>query len=267
MAGRLRRRLRDRGGGHRRRPPDRALGPRGRARRLGPGRGHRGRPAAPRAGRADGRRSCARSRATTRTRWRGSCRRWARTSGTELPGVVERVAVVDRAAWVQANTRRSPASSAGSRASCWSRCCRPGSGFAKAAVTLANRWITTRQLGLLLGFMGQRVLGPVRPRAADRRDDARPAPVRRGEHPPDRVATWACPIGPFRTWIALHETTHAFEFEAHPWLRPYLADRLERQLTPVQPGRVVDGPGRGAGARARRSAATGAGTTSTGWSA
>ena len=29
---------------------------------------------------------------------------------------------------------------------------------------------------------------------------------------------------PFRTWIALHETTHAFEFEAHPWLRPYLAD-------------------------------------------
>src|SRR6185369_4519547 len=38
------------------------------------------------------------------------------------------------------------------------------------------------------------------------------------------------PLEPFRTWIALHETTHAFEFEAHPWLRPYLADRLERQL-------------------------------------
>ena len=38
------------------------------------------------------------------------------------------------------------------------------------------------------------------------------------------------PIGPFRTWIALHETTHAFEFEAHPWLRPYLAERLERQV-------------------------------------
>ena len=38
------------------------------------------------------------------------------------------------------------------------------------------------------------------------------------------------PLAAFRTWIALHETTHAFEFEAHPWLRPYLADRLERQL-------------------------------------
>jgi coenzyme F420 biosynthesis associated uncharacterized protein len=33
-----------------------------------------------------------------------------------------------------------------------------------------------------------------------------------------------------RTWIALHETTHAFEFEAHPWLRPYLAERMERLL-------------------------------------
>src|ERR671936_1422477 len=37
-------------------------------------------------------------------------------------------------------------------------------------------------------------------------------------------------LDPVRTWIALHETTHAFEFEAHPWLRPYLAERLERQM-------------------------------------
>ncbi len=50
------------------------------------------------------------------------------------------------------------------------------------------------------------------------------------------------PIGPFRTWIALHETTHAFEFEAHPWLRPYLASRLERQLTLF--GNDVRGMGR-----------------------
>ncbi|MEJ7697628.1 MAG: zinc-dependent metalloprotease [Candidatus Limnocylindrales bacterium] len=46
-----------------------------------------------------------------------------------------------------------------------------------------------------------------------------------------RHAASACRSSPFRTWIALHETTHAFEFEAHPWLRPYLAERLERQLT------------------------------------
>ena len=41
---------------------------------------------------------------------------------------------------------------------------------------------------------------------------------------------WACPLDDFRTWIALHEATHAFELEAHPWLRPYLRERLERQI-------------------------------------
>jgi coenzyme F420 biosynthesis associated uncharacterized protein len=54
--------------------------------------------------------------------------------------------------------------------------------------------------------------------------------------------TLGVPIGPFRTWIALHETTHAFEFEAHPWLRPYLAERLERQLSLF--GRDARGLGR-----------------------
>jgi len=52
------------------------------------------------------------------------------------------------------------------------------------------------------------------------------------------------PLVPFRTWIALHETTHAFEFEAHPWLRPYLAGRLERQLALF--GRDARGFGRDA---------------------
>jgi len=31
----------------------------------------------------------------------------------------------------------------------------------------------------------------------------------------------------------LHEATHAFEFEANAWLRPYLRDHLERQLAGV----------------------------------
>jgi coenzyme F420 biosynthesis associated uncharacterized protein len=31
----------------------------------------------------------------------------------------------------------------------------------------------------------------------------------------------------------LHEATHAFEFEANSWLRPYLRDHIERQLAGV----------------------------------
>jgi coenzyme F420 biosynthesis associated uncharacterized protein len=32
----------------------------------------------------------------------------------------------------------------------------------------------------------------------------------------------------FRLWIALHETTHAYEFEAHPWLRDHMNGLLRR---------------------------------------
>ena len=150
--------------------------------------------------------------------------------GTELPGVVERVAVVDRAGWVQANTSAFAGLIGRLEGELLDQMLPPGSGFAKAAVTLANRWITTRQLGLLLGFMGQRVLGQYDLALLT----AETTPGRLlfvEENIRQTASTLGVPIGPFRTWIALHETTHAFEFEAHPWLRPYLADRLERQLT------------------------------------
>ena len=40
--------------------------------------------------------------------------------------------------------------------------------------------------------------------------------------------TLGVPREEFRTWLALHETTHAFEFEAHPWLRDHFNAMLER---------------------------------------
>jgi coenzyme F420 biosynthesis associated uncharacterized protein len=35
----------------------------------------------------------------------------------------------------------------------------------------------------------------------------------------------------FRLWIALHETTHAFEFESHPWLRDHFNSILEKYFS------------------------------------
>jgi coenzyme F420 biosynthesis associated uncharacterized protein len=106
----------------------------------------------------------------------------------------------------------------------------PGGGLAKATMALANRWVTTRQLGFLLGFMGSRVLGQYD--LALLSTEAAPGRLLFVEENIRATArALGVPVGPFRTWIALHETTHAFEFEAHPWLRPYLAERLERQLS------------------------------------
>jgi len=150
--------------------------------------------------------------------------------GTELPGVVERVSVVDRAAWVRANTATFGALIGRLEGQLLEQMLPPGSGLAKATITLANRWITTRQIGLLLGFMGQRVLGQYDLALIS----AESTPGRLlfvEENIRQTARSLGVPLGPFRTWIALHETTHAYEFEAHPWLRPYLSDRLERQLS------------------------------------
>ena len=150
--------------------------------------------------------------------------------GSELPGVVERSGVVDRAGWVRANTGSFASLIAKLETDLLDQVIPPGGGLAKATMALANRWVTTRQLGFLLGFMGTRVLGQYDLALLS----AEAAPGRLlfvEENIRGTARTLGVPIGPFRTWIALHETTHAFEFEAHPWLRPYIAERLERQLS------------------------------------
>ena len=150
--------------------------------------------------------------------------------GTDLPGVVDRVAVVDRGEWVQANTVAFEQLIGKLEGQLLEQMLPEGAGFGKATMTIANRWVTTRQLGLLLGFMGQRVLGQYD--LALLSAETTPGKLLFVEENIRQTArNLRVPIGPFRTWIALHETTHAFEFEAHPWLRPYLAGRLERQLS------------------------------------
>ena len=78
---------------------------------------------------------------------------------TPLPGIVERVAVVDRAGWVRANLATFSGLFGRLEGDLLDQIVPPGAGLAKASLALANRWVTTRQFGLLLGFMGQRVLG------------------------------------------------------------------------------------------------------------
>jgi coenzyme F420 biosynthesis associated uncharacterized protein len=149
--------------------------------------------------------------------------------GTELPGVVERSGVIDRAGWVRANVATFGQLIGTLEEELLDQVMPNGGGLGKATMALANRWMTTRQLGFLLGFMGSKVLGQYD--LALLSAEATPGRLLFVEENIRQTArVLDVPLGPFRTWIALHETTHAFEFEAHPWLRPYLAERLERQL-------------------------------------
>jgi coenzyme F420 biosynthesis associated uncharacterized protein len=147
-----------------------------------------------------------------------------------LPGVVERYSVVDRAGWARANLvtfkqligrleEHLPRLS-------------DDRGLASGVARLANRVISTQQVGFLLGYLGQRVLGQYD--VALLSAEARPGRLLFVEENVRATArALNVPLDDFRTWIALHETTHAFEFEANDWLRPYLAERLERQLAGV----------------------------------
>jgi len=159
---------------------------------------------------------------------------------TDLPGIVERSGVVDREGWVRANVSAFAQLMGRIEGDLLQQVVPPGSGIVKSTVAIANRAVTTRQFGYLLGFIGQRVLGQYD--LALLSAESTPGRLLFVEENIRRTASALdLPLSPFRTWIALHETTHAFEFEAHPWLRPYLAGRLERHLSSLSAGVSVLG--------------------------
>jgi coenzyme F420 biosynthesis associated uncharacterized protein len=159
----------------------------------------------------------------------------SRALDAELPGVVERSGVVDRETWVHANVATFAALMGKIEVELMEQVLPPGSGLIKSTMAIANRMVTTRQIGYLLGFLGQRVLGQYD--LALLTAESAPGQLLFVEENIRRTAVALdVPLNPFRTWIALHETTHAFEFEAHPWLRPYLAARLERQMRSLSSG-------------------------------
>lgn len=90
-----------------------------------------------------------------------------------------------------------------------------------------NQKVLSAELGLLLGYLARRVLGQYDLALLGRE------PLDQGKLyfvQPNIVAierALSLPSDDFRLWLALHETTHAFEFEAHPWLRQHMNDLLQ----------------------------------------
>ena len=147
--------------------------------------------------------------------------------GAGLPGVVERHAVVSREEWASANMATFKALIGNLEPHLAPRL---PDGSVRAGVAAAtNRLVTTGQVGFLLGYLGSRVLGQydIALLSAEQ-EPGRLLYVEENIRATARLVK--VPLDDFRLWVALHETTHAFEFEAHPWLRPYLRERMERQV-------------------------------------
>jgi coenzyme F420 biosynthesis associated uncharacterized protein len=149
--------------------------------------------------------------------------------GARLPRALETPAVLDRLEWIDLNLaafeqlfgrveRIIEQGTAGADT--------PG----RALARIVNRGIGNQQLGLLLAFLARKVLGQydVSLLAA--------ASATRGRlnfveaNIAQAAATLRVPLDQFRTFIALHEATHAFEFEAYPWLREYFAEAVAEAI-------------------------------------
>jgi coenzyme F420 biosynthesis associated uncharacterized protein len=94
------------------------------------------------------------------------------------------------------------------------------------AWSAVNQMILSTQLGVLLGYLSRRVLGQYDLALLGKE------PVDAGklyfvEPNIDAVQRQLdLPGADFRMWVTLHETTHAFEFEANPWLQRRFNDLL-----------------------------------------
>ncbi len=103
---------------------------------------------------------------------------------------------------------------------------------------------TSLYLGTLLGYMGTRVLGQYDPvlsfPGTDREGLPQPALLIVEPNVRDFECKSDLPIDSLRRWLMLHELTHAWQFELHPWLAPHLIGMVE-ELTRMPTGRGLNG--------------------------
>jgi len=146
--------------------------------------------------------------------------------GAELPEPLAAPVVIDRLAWIDLNIGtfrrligRLESDLMGER--------RAPRGAGPSLARIVNRTAGNHQLGWLLAFLAFKVLGQY---DVSLLASAAPSRGRLYFVEPNVVAT-ADGLGvgrdAFRTFIAIHEVTHAYEFEAHPWLRDHFASLVD----------------------------------------
>ena len=146
--------------------------------------------------------------------------------GIELPSSSVETFAFDRVDWINANLEAfkvmfAPIESLNATAS-------GDRSLAAAMWGGLNRTVVSSEVGLLLGYLARRVLGQYDLALLGRE------PVTTGKLyyvEPNIVfieSTLGMPREEFRMWLALHETTHAFEFEAYPWVRTHFNHLLEQ---------------------------------------
>jgi coenzyme F420 biosynthesis associated uncharacterized protein len=156
-------------------------------------------------------------------------------SGLRAPGTAS-ACVLDRPQWVHANV-------SSMRRLLQPLTARVGERMARSPIAPIGRRVAGTEMGVLLGFMAQRVLGqydllvPEDPTAPDTRD----AVYYVGPNILSLEKRYAFRPRDFRLWIAIHEVTHRAQFTAVPWMKQYFLSLIDEALAIVDPdpGRLV----------------------------
>lgn len=108
-------------------------------------------------------------------------------------------------------------------------------GKARPAVRLAAGVAMTAEVGVLLGFLAQRVLGQYELVLLDTAPGA--APPRLLFVAPNlarAIRSFGADEREFLHWVALHEVTHAVQFGGVPWLQGHMAGMIRELLDSAQ---------------------------------
>lgn len=142
-------------------------------------------------------------------------------TGTTLPFPLDKVYTFDRVDWIEANIAS------------FQRMFEPieqldlfgGSNGQRSGGVLSgvNQKIVSAELGILLGYLARRVLGQYDLALLGREPLSESGKLYFVQPNIRNIeASLHLPSDQFRLWLALHETTHAFEFEGHPWVRDHM---------------------------------------------
>lgn len=127
----------------------------------------------------------------------------------------------------------------------------------ESRATALSRVLLSRYVGELLGFLSQRVLGqydPVLMLAPGGVEDREASALYLVEPNVALFESRQTISGEvLRRWLVLHELTHAWQFEAHPWLREHMGEMMRELLMEELVAQLErSGEGDAGGARSAR---------------
>ena len=116
-------------------------------------------------------------------------------------------------------------------------------GTLKGPRSLGVSVVSTIEIGVVVGFLAQRVLGQYELVLLDETsDDAPPRLLFVLPNLAAAVKALGAPEDEFLTWVTLHEVTHAVQFAGVPWLQPHMAGLVSELLHSME--LRIDGPRR-----------------------